>query len=92
MKKILYVYDSQNLEKMKQSLEEYSFSSLINLIHKYNELSDIQSLESNQIQNQVFDITNIVISEFYHRPFIERYLLTIVDYEFKNVFFCIQKN
>lgn len=91
MKKTLYVYDSQNLEKMKQSLVDYSFSSLTNLIHKYNELSDIQHLESNQIQNQVFDITNIVLSEFYYRPFIERYLLTIADYEFENVFFCIQK-
>lgn len=91
MNTILYVYDNQNLDNMRNSLSQFAFFSFTSLIHQCENINDIEELETTHIENKIFDLTNVVVNEVYYRAFIEKYLLTI-DANFDNVYFCLQAN
>lgn len=82
----LYVYDIENLSKMKKELNHFCFASVSALLHFANSVDNLGYLDAN---NYIFDITNIVICET-NRFFVENYLFAMEE-KFDNISFCIQE-
>lgn len=81
----LYVYDIENLSKMKNELNQFCFASIGALLHVAN---SVDSLEYLDISNYIFDITNIVNNE-QNSFFVENYLFTMRE-NIDDISFCIQ--
>lgn len=88
MNPILYVYDQNKLDKLQEKLSEYRFVSIAYLLYKCDLLTDMGNLVSEDVDNTIIDITNVIKDSNYYRIFTERYLLTLVE-EYENVHFCL---
>ncbi|OBR91576.1 chaperone protein ClpB [Clostridium ragsdalei P11] len=88
MSPVLYVYEKNKLKKLQEKLSGYRFASIAYLLYKCDSLADMDKLVTEDIDNTIVDITNMIKDGNYYRTFTERYFWTLVE-EYENVHFCL---
>lgn len=85
MEKILYVYNSENIEELKK---DFNNSHIISISYIFNIVANIDNLEDEDFDEYIIDLTTLAFENGYYKLFIERYLYKLTD-EFKNAKFLI---
>lgn len=85
MEKILYVYNSENIEELKK---DFNNSHIISISYIFNIVANIDNLEDEDFDKYIIDLTTLVFENGYYKLFIERYLYKLTD-KFKNAKFLI---
>lgn len=85
MEKILYVYNSENIEKLKK---DFNNSHIISISYIFNIVANIDNLEDEDFDKYIIDLTTLAFENGYYKLFIERYLYKLTD-KFKNAKFLI---
>lgn len=91
MKSFLYIYDINNLSKLKQRLSEYKFVSVAYFLNLVDTVEEINAVDSEDINALVIDITNMIKDGNYYRIFTERYLWALSE-NIDNIHFCLQSD
>ncbi|MCE9676844.1 AAA family ATPase [Paraclostridium bifermentans] len=85
MEKILYVYNSENIEELKK---EFNNSHIISISYIFNIVDNLDNLQDEYFDEYIIDLTTLAFENGYYKLFIERYLYKLTD-EFKNAKFLI---
>lgn len=85
MEKILYVYNSENIEELKK---EFNNSHIISISYIFNIVDNVDNLQDEYFDEYIIDLTTLAFENGYYKLFIERYLYKLT-YEFKNAKFLI---
>lgn len=85
MEKILYVYSSENIEKLKK---DFNNSHIISISYIFNIAGNVEDLEEEDFDEYIIDLTTLAFECGYYKLFIERYLYKLTD-EFKNAKFLV---
>ena len=88
MEQLLYVYDANKLSNLKENLSKYRFTSIAYFLYLCDTLDKLETLELENSNHLVVDITNIVKDGVFYQVFTERYLYTLID-TFDDIHFCI---
>ena len=85
MKKILYVYSSENLEDLKNDFTQSNFIGIGFILNMAQNLND---LDDEDFDDFIIDITALAFDNPYYKIFIEQYLYKLTD-EFTNAVFLL---
>lgn len=85
MKKILYVYSSENLEDLKKDFTKSNFISISLILNMAQNLND---LDDEDFDDFLIDITALAFDNPYYKIFIDQYLDKLTD-EFTNAVFLL---
>lgn len=85
MKKILYVYSSENLEDLKKDFAKSNFTSISLILNMARNLND---LENENFDDFLIDITALAFDNIYYKIFLDQYLDKLTD-EFTNAVFLL---
>lgn len=85
MEKILYVYNSENIEELKK---EFNNSHIISISYILNIVDNLDNLQDENFDEYIIDLTTLAFENGYYKLFIERYLYKLTD-KFKNAKFLI---
>lgn len=91
MNSLLYVYNTENLESMQDTLSEFRFTSIAHFLNISSSVDDITEMDSCEVNDTILDITNLIQDYNTSRVFYERYLWAIID-NFENIHFSIKSD
>ena len=86
---LLYVYDIKNLKLMKETMSNFQFFSIGDLLHLSNTVEELIKMDADDIDHAIIDITNLIKDGTYYRIFTERYLRTLNEH-FESIHFSLQ--
>lgn len=91
MKSFLYVYDEGSLPKLQERLSQYKFVSVAYFLHLFDTIEEINDIDSEDINDFVIDISNMIKDGNYYKIFTERYLWALSE-KINNVHFSLMSD
>ena len=88
MDSILYVYDTTKLSDLRKRLNNYKFYSIAYCFNKSDTLDNLYTMDLEQFQKSVIDLTNLVRDNNINKIFSERYILALCC-SVEEIQFCI---
>lgn len=88
MDSILYVYDTTKLSDLRKRLNNYKFYSIAYCFNKSDTLDNLYTMDLEQFEKSVIDLTNLVRDNNINKIFSERYILALCC-SVEEIQFCI---
>ena len=84
---ILYIYDEDSFDNLRERLCEYEFFDIAFFIDLYPNIDNLKQLDNSKYQNIVIDISDLIHESNNNKLYVSTYLRTLLN--FNNVIFCI---